>query len=111
MAKYECNLSGNIYQILESIHSGILNSSASVTYEDGSTITIDDVTCAVRVYERYSMLGSNRISLNITLLEKNNNIRLSSITSGGSQAMFFKINTIGEESFLDALKKVIAKIK
>jgi hypothetical protein len=24
------------------------------------------------------------------------------ITSGGSQAMFFKINTAGEESFLDA---------
>ena len=34
---------------------------------------------------------------------------MSAVTSGGSQAMFFKINTVGEERFLrtlcDAMRK------
>jgi hypothetical protein len=29
------------------------------------------------------------------------------ITSGGSQAVFFKINTWGEEAFLDTLRAVL----
>ena len=33
-------------------------------------------------------------------------IRLSAIPAGGSQAVFFKVNTLGEESFLDDVKAV-----
>ena len=32
---------------------------------------------------------------------------VTAITSGGSQAMFFKINTFGEESFLDKLREIL----
>ena len=53
-------------------------------------------------------MGQNRVSLSITLLQVGNNpIQLSAITSGGSQAMLFKINTLGEESFLDLLKEIL----
>lgn len=31
----------------------------------------------------------------------------SAITSGGSQAVFWKINTMGEESFLEKLVRVV----
>ena len=31
---------------------------------------------------------------------------LSAITSGGSQGMIFKINTLGEEAFLDTLREL-----
>jgi hypothetical protein len=34
-------------------------------------------------------------------------IHLSAITSGCSQAMFFKINTFGEEAFLEKLAKIL----
>lgn len=34
-------------------------------------------------------------------------IHLSAITSGGSQAMFFKMNTMGEEAFLDKLRELL----
>ena len=34
-------------------------------------------------------------------------IHLSAITSGGSQAMFFKINTFGEQAFLDKLEQLL----
>ena len=54
----------------------------------------------VRVYERYSMTGSNRVSMNVTLLGVGDDLFVTAITSGGSQAVFFKINTLGEEAFL-----------
>ena len=36
--------------------------------------------------------------------------RLSAITAGGSQAVFFKMNTLGEESFLDDVKDLLEEI-
>ena len=53
------------------------------------------------------MLGSNRVSLSVTLLEADGRVFLSAITSGGSQAMFFKLNTMGEESFLNCIRDVV----
>ena len=53
-------------------------------------------------------MGSNRVSLSVTLYEgRDGTIHLSAITSGGSQAMFFKINTFGEQAFLDKLAAVL----
>ena len=47
------------------------------------------------------------MSLNVTLFGNGDTIQLSAITSGGSQAMFFKINTFGEEAFLDKLREIL----
>ncbi|CUH92209.1 DUF6054 family protein [Herbinix luporum] len=101
MAKYEKRLRGNFDELLGWIHKDISNGSISVSYEDGSTISINDTKMAVRVYERYSMTGGNRVSMNVTVLGVGNELFVSAITSGGSQAVFFKFNTFGEESFLD----------
>ena len=60
------------------------------------------------VFERYSCAGSNRVSLSVTLFQNGDEpIQLSAITAGGSQAVFFKINTLGEESFLEKLIKLL----
>lgn len=37
--------------------------------------------------------------------------KVTMITSGGSQAVFFKLNTIGEESFLDSAIKMLDNLK
>lgn len=34
-------------------------------------------------------------------------VHLSAITAGGSQAVFFKLNTFGEEAFLDKLIELL----
>ena len=47
------------------------------------------------------------MSLNVTLFGNGDTIHLSAITSGGSQAMFFKLNTFGEEAFLDKLREIL----
>ncbi len=108
MAKLEKTLNGNFNQILKKIEEGILNGSTSATLEESSNFTSGDARCSIRVFERYSLTGSNRVSLNVTLFQNGEEpIRLSAITSGGSQATFFKINTFGEEAFLDKLKEIL----
>jgi len=111
MAKFEAQLRGDFDVILRAIHDGILQGSVSASYEDGSDFRGPDARCAVRVYERYSWFGGNRVSLNVTLLQGGGRVFLSAITSGGSQAVFFKINTLGEESFLDQLVGVARRFR
>jgi hypothetical protein len=79
----------------------------SASYEDGSDCDVGEGKVAVRVYERYSMLGGNRVSMSITLIGEGDNLFLSAITAGGSQALFFKINTFGESAFLDTCKNTV----
>ncbi len=108
MAKLERTVNGDFDAVLAKITDGIENGSMTSSLEDSSDFTIGDVRCSVRVFERYSYMGKNRVSLSVTLLKVGNNpIQLSAITSGGSQAMLFKINTLGEESFLDLLKEIL----
>lgn len=95
-------------QVLSLITNGILNSSMSATLEASSDFKAPTARCSVRVFERYSWFGGNRVSLNVTLFQADNGpIRVSAITSGGSQAVFSKINTVGEEAFLDKLKEIL----
>lgn len=110
MAKCERYLTGDFDRVLAYLHDGILEGSSSATYEDGSDYTAGEVRCTVRVYERYSYMGSNRVSLNLTLLGRGEELFLSAITSGGSQAMFWKINTLGEEAFLDKLVELVEEL-
>ena len=87
MAKFECTLQGDYDQALSYFQSF-------------------GVRVTVRVYERYSMTGGNRLSMTLTLVGDGERLFLSGITAGGSQALVFKINTWGEEAFLDTLREL-----
>ncbi len=53
-------------------------------------------------------MGGNRVSLSLTLLDDGSGkLHLIAITSGGSQAVFWKVNTFGEEAFLDKLRELL----
>ena len=107
MAKFEKTITGDFDSILHRIEDGIINGSVSASLEESSDFRIGDTRCSVRVFERYSYMGGNRVSLSVTLFQSGDRIHLSAITSGGSQAMFFKVNTFGEEAFLDKLKEIL----
>ena len=109
MAKLECELTGNFHAILRDVEDAVLNGSSTATCEDAAEFQTGNAYCAVRVYERYSALGGNRVSLNLTLLEADGRIWLCAVTSGGSQAMFFKLNTFGEESFLSTIEDTVRR--
>jgi hypothetical protein len=107
MAKYERKLVGNFYELLNWLHNDIIRGSVSASYEDGSDIDMGNVKIAVRVYERYSMIGGNRVSLNVVIAGNGQNLHVTSITAGGSKAVFFKINTLGENAFLDVCRNSV----
>ena len=108
MAKLEQTFYGDFDDLLNRIEEGIKSGSSSASLEDWSDFYAGDSRCSVRVFERYSWSGGNRVSMNVTHFQAGNGpIQLSAITSGGSQAMFFKVNTLGEESFLDKLRELL----
>lgn len=108
MAKYERHIRGNFDEVL-GVCERAAGGSLSASYEDGSDIRLGGARVAVRVYERYSMAGGNRVSLNIVLAGEGDLLFLSAIASGGSQATFFKVNTIGEETFLETLVSALER--
>lgn len=108
MAKLEQTIQGDFDATLRKITDGIVNGSLSASLEESSDFRTSQARCSVRVFERYSYMGGNRVSLNVTLFQTGDGpVHLSAITSGGSQAMFFKMNTLGEEAFLDKLREIL----
>lgn len=108
MAKLEKSLNGDFGTIVRKIENGVMNGSVSATLEDSCGWRTPEANCAVRVFERYSYAGNNRVSMSVTVFQaKGGPVRVCAITSGGSQAMFFKVNTWGEESFLDTLRDIL----
>ncbi len=108
MAQYMQHFTGSFDRLLEYIDQSVLHGSVSASSEGSSDGEINGVRCAVRVYERYSIMGSNRLSLSVILFGRDGDMQLTAVTSGGSQAMFFKVNTWGEETFLE---KFISQIE
>ena len=108
MAKLTRTLSGNLNSLMHKIKDGILEGSATATLEEVCTFEEKGARCGVMVFERYSYKGNNRVSMNVTLFQSGDGpVHLCAITSGGSQAMFYKINTWGEESFLSKLEEIL----
>ena len=110
MAKYETHLHGDFDKTLDYLHNGILEASSSASYEDESYVQFAGVRCCVRVYERYSWSGGNRLSMTLTLVGDGEELFLSAITAGGSQGVIFKVNTWGEENFLDTLRDLAERL-
>ena len=97
----------NFDEVLQRIEDGILNGSVSASLEESCDYNTPSARCSVRVFERYSYAGGNRVSLSVTLFESEGELCLFAAATGGSQAMFWKINTFGEEAFLDKLKELL----
>ena len=111
MAKLERTFYHNDFdRLLEKIEEGIINGSVSASMEDQSDFEAGGSRCSVRVFERYSWSGGNRLSMSVTLFQAGEEIHLSAITAGGSQAVFWKLNTIGEESFLEKLEEILEDV-
>lgn len=110
MAKLVRKINADFFNILNTVVQGVRDSSMSATLEETTDFDDGDAKCSVRVFERYSYMGGNRVSMNVTLFQNGKGpVHLCAVTSGGSQAMFFKLNTIGEEAFLEKLAEVLDK--
>lgn len=103
MAAITRYIGGNYDGAVNYIKDQILNHSMSATLEEEQYVEVGGVRTTVIAFERYSFLGDNRVSLTVTITGYDNNIHVIGISTGGSQAVFFKINTLGEDAFLETL--------
>ena len=107
MAKLERTVPGAFDTVLEHLTRGILDGSISASLEDQVNYVFSDGRVAVRVFERFSYMGGNRLTMTLIVTEQNGRTQVTAITSGGSQALFYKINTFGEEAFLKKLEALL----
>lgn len=110
MAKHERTFTGDFDEVLRAIHRGVIAGSSSASFEDSSDLNVGDVRCSTMVFERYSMVGANRLSLTVTLVGRKRDLGLVAITSGGSQAIFWKVNSFGEDAFLSQFIELLDTI-
>ena len=107
MAKLEQYLNGDFGQIVEFIHGELQKQSVSLSLEEVSKNTVCGKRIELRVYERFSYAGGNRTSLTVQFIETEDGADVCGIATGGSQAVFWKINTLGESAFLETLDVAI----
>ena len=101
MAKMVRTLHGDFDTIIEQIVREVVNYNVSSTLEEVIDVTEDGYRCSVRVFERYSMMGGNRLGLHTVFLQAGDGpVKLIATSNGGSQAVFVKINHWGEDAFL-----------
>ncbi len=101
------SLNGSADALADYLDNAISRGSVSASIEHGDELSIGDARMIVRTYERYSVIGSNRVTLSVSILAVGDHLEVALTTSGGSEAVFFKINTFGEQAFMD---KAIAAI-
>lgn len=107
MAILRKTFTGDFNTLEGKVKNAVLNGSATASLEHSVGYVTPTGRCSVMVFERYSYWGNNRVSMSVTLFQSGEKIELCAITSGGSQAMFWKVNTLGEEAFLETLERAL----
>ena len=107
MAILKKTFRGDFDGILRKVENAVMEGSMSASLEESADYRTATGRCSVRVFERYSYTGGNRVSMSVTLFQSGEEVYLCAITSGGSQALFFKVNTWGEEAFLQTLEDAL----
>ena len=103
MPKFECMIPGkyDFEETLDYFHKHLMQSGVTTSFEDGSDYSAEKFKMAIRVYERYTLWGDNRLSMTVTLAcaGEGSDIFASAISAGGSGGMI-KVCGWGEEEFL-----------
>jgi hypothetical protein len=95
------SLTGSADALARHLDDAIARGSVSASVEHADERSIGDARMILRTYERYSATGGNRLTLSVSILTVGDRMEVALTTSGGSQGIFFKINTFGEGAFMD----------
>ncbi|OKL51313.1 DUF6054 family protein [Buchananella hordeovulneris] len=107
MAELMRTVNGQLEAFVEYLADYVLAKSSSAHIETSSIFNSGPTKIAVLAFERYSWTGGNRVGMVVTVAGSDNVLQVHGVSLGGSQAVFFKINTFGEESFLATLDETL----
>ncbi len=98
---------GNFDTVVKEVENGIMNSSLSASFEDDYNTMVGGKQVALRIFERYTMMGGNRLTMSVLFTERgNDSVEIYAVTSGGGGGLV-KIINWGEDSFLGTLERVL----
>jgi hypothetical protein len=101
MAHFQTELVGDLDALAAHLDQAILGKSVTAELQDATDRPLGPARMMVRGYERYSAFGGNRVSLTVSILAVGEQMLVSMVALGGSQAMFFKLNSTSERTFLE----------
>ena len=107
MATTTRTVTGTLSEVVAFIDRSVMDQSASASKEAAVDLETQGGGVSMRGYERYSWTGSNRVGMTVTCVQDGPYVRVAGISLGGSQAALFKVNTLGEDSFLRTLDAAI----
>ena len=107
MARCETTVRGTIDELRAYIDKTKLNLGITISTEEEVTGEVDGIKYYIAGLERFAALGQNRVSLNISMLEYSEGVRVIATSLGGSQAAFWKINHWSEDSFLNDFVRML----
>ena len=110
MAKLETTLRGSLDQWAEKIETGLLEGSISASMAERSAFRAPDGSSQGRVlvFERFSMLASDWLSLSVTLFQDNTGlIHCSAISSGSGVNDVLGFGERGGKAFLKQLRSIL----
>ena len=112
MPKLERTISGryNFHEIVDYFHQNLMGGNISTSYEDGSFCQNGAICCALRVYERYSLMGDGRLSLTLMLVGDGEKIFLSAISAAGGRGVG-KVVGWGEDRFLSDVQALADQLE
>lgn len=111
MAHYETTVKGNIAELRDFINLKKSTLGITISTEDEVEGNVGDIKYYVAGYERFAYIGQNRVSLNVTMIESGEYVRVIATSLGGSQGVFMKINHWSEDNFLGAFTNIIEEYK
>ena len=107
MAIYQAKVKGELWDVVSFVERELVSRSQTISLEHEAETTAGGAQIRVAAFERYSWLGGNRVSLNITYIGSGGEVEMIATSTGGSQAMFYKLNTIGEENFMQTFIEAV----
>lgn len=107
MAKYTATLPGSRDELAEYIKTHAKGLGVTVSLEEEQAGEAGPVKYWVGTFERYALVGKNRSSLTVVLMEHGEGVDVVATASGGSQAVYLKVNVFSEQSFLEDFEKLM----
>ena len=107
MAKFTAVVPGTIDSFWKYLDRNTVKLGTTATLEDQVSGSADGVKYKVCTYERYAVMGENRVSLSVFMIEYSEGVRIVATASGGSTGAFIKINHWSEDNFLNDFEALV----
>lgn len=107
MAKVERFVKGDLDELREYVISGLSRLYVTFGVEDEFLGESNGHRYWLMAGEKYSAIGGNRMSINVTVIEEDDNNHVMATSTGASQGVFIKINTWSESELLKDFANIL----